>query len=75
MCITNFFYHGSWLQVFHLFQLPFFQAKSVNFCEGHVTFHDIEHQLQENIIQFLYKLVVKLSCIFNQLKTEYRQLL
>ena len=41
----------------------------------HVIFHNIEHKLQENIIAVFYKLFVKLRCIFNPLKTIYRQFL
>ena len=41
------FYHTSLLQVF---QLSFFKVKWVNHFEDHVTYQDIEHQLQNNIL-------------------------
>ena len=39
------------IQVFQLFQSSFFQKKRANHCVGYVNFHDIEHQLQENICE------------------------
>ena len=45
-----------------------------DFCEGHVNFQDIAHQLQEKIfvtifIVVFYEIFIKLRCISNPLKT------
>ena len=45
--VWHIFYRWSWEQVFQLFQFLFFQEKTVNHCESHVIFQDIQHQLQE----------------------------
>ena len=49
ICMTYFFYHASWLQVFQLFQFSLFQIKRVNQYGVHVIFQDTEHHLQANI--------------------------
>ena len=42
-----------------------------NLCEGHVSFWNIEHQLQENVvcisIVVFYEIFIKLICVFNPL--------
>ena len=78
LCVERIpFYHTSLLQVF---QLLFIQAKTVNHCEGYVSFLGIEHQLQENVLHhFLhynfYKALIKIRNISSLLKVIYRQLL
>ena len=50
MWITYSVYHVNQQQAFQLFQSSFFPVKMVNHCEGHVIFHDTEHELQQNIL-------------------------
>ena len=46
----------------------------VKHCEGHVTFQDVEHELQENFLHkflhysFFYEIFIKLRSIFDPLK-------
>ena len=59
------------MKVFQLFQFSFFLIKIQNLCEGHVSFWNIEHQLQENVvcisIAVFYEIFIKLICVFNPL--------
>ena len=48
MCVTYSSYYACLLQDFQIFQ--FLLVKQVNHCEGYVTFQDIQHRLQENIL-------------------------
>ena len=62
---------------FSTFSFSYFQIKGVNHCKGYVNCHDIEHQLQENIIFIVafFKTFSILRCVLNPFKTIYRQLL
>ena len=48
------FYHVNQLQAFQLFLSSFFQVKMVNHYEVPVTYQDIEHQLQKNILHHFF---------------------
>ena len=61
ICITYSFSSGKLTTFFLLFQPPFFQAKRLDHCEGHVIFRDIDHQLQESILRFY----LHFSCLQN----------
>ena len=52
MCIIYIFSHANGLQFPKVFQFSFFEAKRINHCEGHLTFQDIEYQIQENILNY-----------------------
>ena len=72
-------YHVNQLQAFQLLYSSLFQVKVVNHCKSHLSFQDIDHQLQENILYTFfiitfYKTYNKFTNIFHQFKVIYKQL-